>query len=230
MSGTTIARMITLAIEQSTSRGSVALLRDETVLAGRAWEHTWFQNQQLFALLPGLLDESGLTMDAIDTIAVGIGPGSFAGCRVAVSAARAFAIPDGKRVIGLSSGEALAWDLLQETNAETVVVIGDARRQHAWYGCFGRGEQWPVMTKEWSLQPVDQLAAVLPAGAVIAGPDWDRISSVLKHACPESSKLVEENRVPTAATLGLLSGRRVREGAPAGPVSPIYLHPAVSPR
>ena len=221
--------MITLSIEQSSTRGSVALLRDEAVLATRTWEYTWRQTQQLFAVLPEMLGGANVELCAVDVFAAGIGPGSFAGCRMAVSASRAFAVPGGKCVFGISSGEALAHDIFQETDAETVVVVGDARRQHVWLGHFARGEGWPVMTRPWSLQQSDRLTEELPAKGVVVSPEWERLSGLLKQICPQGITLVEEDRFPDAGALGLLACRKVMNNSTSEPLSPIYLHPAVRP-
>lgn len=221
--------MITLSIEQSSARGSLALLRGEKVLSERSWEATWRQTQQLFALLPEMLSEALIQPRDIDVFAPGLGPGSFAGCRVAVAAACAFAVPDGRPVFGISSGEALAYDVFAETNAATVVVVGDARRQHVWQGHFARGDLWPIMTQPWALQPMDRLAEVLPGTSVIVSPDWDRLADQLKQACPPGSTLLEASRLPVAGTLGLLAYRKVRSGQLSEPLSPIYLHPAIRP-
>ncbi len=221
--------MLTLAIEQSSVRGSVALLRDEDVIASRDWEVTWRQPQQLFAMLQAVLKQAGVVPSAIEAYAAGLGPGSFSGCRVAVSVARALALPGGVRVFGLSSGDALAFDLFAATGADTVAVAGDARRNHVWLGHFARGERWPVMTRPWTLQPVEQLSTELAGAAQVVSPDWDRLAPVLKHACPAGTKLVEETRLPVAGTLGLLAGRKIISGCETEPLAPIYLHPAVRP-
>jgi len=221
--------VITLSIEQSSAQGSIALLRGEKILSERSWEATWRQTQQLFALLPEMLSEALVQPTDIDVFAAGLGPGSFAGCRVAVAAACAFAVPDGRIVFGISSGEALAYDIFTETTAAAVVVVGDARRQHVWQGQFARGELWPIMTKPWALHPMDRLAEMLPEDAVIVSPDWDRLGGQLKQDCPHGATLLEARRLPIAGTLGLLAYRKVRSGQLSESLSPIYLHPAIRP-
>lgn len=219
--------VITLSIEQSATRGSVALLRDEAVLAIRTWEYTWRQTQQLFAVLPDMLAGVNIELSAVDVFAAGVGPGSFAGCRMAVSAAQALAVPGDTCVFGVSSGEALAHDMFCQTDAETVVVVGDARRQHVWLGRFARGDFWPVMTRPWSLHPADRIAEEIPVKAVVVSSEWERLSGLLKQVCPQGVLLIEEDRFPDAGVLGLLACRKILNKSSSEPLSPIYLHPAV---
>ena len=219
--------MITLAIEQSSKSAGAALLDGETVLAERSWDQTWHRNQELFEAVPEMLAGASLSLSDVEAFAVGLGPGSFSGTRIAVSVVQAFALPDGKPVFGLSSGEALAWDLLCETDAKKSVVIGDARRQLVWYAVFGRGDRWPVMEQTWSLQPVEKLVESLPDNAVVAGPDWSRIGAGLKAAYSGAARFIEEDRHPRARTVGILAARKIRAGLASDPIEPIYLHPAV---
>ena len=58
-----------------------------------------------------------------DTIIVGLGPGSYAGTRIAISAAIGLQVSSGARLIGFPSICAM------ESNAEEYSVIGDARRK-----------------------------------------------------------------------------------------------------
>jgi tRNA threonylcarbamoyladenosine biosynthesis protein TsaB len=220
--------MITLAIEQSSARGSLALLRDQAVLEERTWEHSWNRNQQLFDLLPDILASTGLRLDEVDVFAAGLGPGFFSGNRIAVSAARAFALPGAKHVFGLSSGEALAYDVLRETGSKRVVIVGDARQHHVWYAQFERGDQWPAMVVPWSLHPADKISEILGGDAVVACPDWERLAGTLAEGCASGARLIEGNRYPSAGSVGLLAFRKIGAGTPSEELSPIYLHPAVS--
>ena len=57
--------------------------------------------------IDGLLGEAGLTLRDLDRIAVGVGPGSFTGVRIAVSYAKALAYGSGLPLVGVSSYDAL---------------------------------------------------------------------------------------------------------------------------
>jgi tRNA threonylcarbamoyladenosine biosynthesis protein TsaB len=61
-------------------------------------------------LIAGLLAGAGLRLDELDRIAVGIGPGSFTGVRIAVAYAKSLAYGSGVPLVGVSSYDALEPD------------------------------------------------------------------------------------------------------------------------
>ncbi len=59
------------------------------------------------ARIEDLLDEAGLRLRELDRIAVGLGPGSFTGVRIAVAFAKSLAYGSGVPLVGISSYDAL---------------------------------------------------------------------------------------------------------------------------
>ncbi len=72
--------------------------------------------------IAGLLAERGLTLRDLDRLAVGIGPGSFTGVRIAVSYAKALALASGVPLTAVSSYDVLA--PAAETEPLLIVVHG----------------------------------------------------------------------------------------------------------
>lgn len=64
-------------------------------------------------LVDRLLRESGVELRSVDRIAVGTGPGSFTGLRIALSYAKALALARALPLVGISSYDALEADGLQ---------------------------------------------------------------------------------------------------------------------
>lgn len=62
------------------------------------------------AQIEGLLEQTGLRLEDFDRIAVGLGPGSFTGVRIAVAYAKALAYGSGVPLVGISSYDALEPD------------------------------------------------------------------------------------------------------------------------
>ena len=107
-----------LALELSTSRGSMAWLDDENELT-REWPNDRKNSAAFFENLQAALRKFG----APETITVGLGPGSYAGTRIAISAAIGLQLSSDARLIGYSSICAM------ECDAPEYCVIGDARRK-----------------------------------------------------------------------------------------------------
>jgi tRNA threonylcarbamoyladenosine biosynthesis protein TsaB len=108
------------------------------------------------------LAAAGLQLDAIQRIAVTIGPGSFTGIRVGVAAARGLALALGIPVVGVTTLAALAADRRRAGGAARVVAAIDAKRDAVYMQAFSDDGR-----------PEDEarLVAVEDARALLAGQD-----------------------------------------------------------
>ena len=110
--------MKTLALEMSTAKGSIALrdgdetLFDASFAADRKHSGEFFENMQ------GCLQSFGEPRQ----IVVGLGPGSYAGVRIAIAAALGLRAATSAKLVGISSICAL------EVETKDYCVVGDARR------------------------------------------------------------------------------------------------------
>jgi tRNA threonylcarbamoyladenosine biosynthesis protein TsaB len=108
-----------LALELSTIRGSLAWLDADGTGLSRDWPNDRKNSAVFFENLADATKKLG----SPDTIIVGLGPGSYAGTRIAISAAIGLQVSYGARLIGFPSICAM------ESDAEGYFVIGDARRK-----------------------------------------------------------------------------------------------------
>ncbi len=93
-----------LAIETATKLCSVALGRDGEILALReleSYQHIHAEKVNLF--IAEVMAESGLSLTDLDAVAVGIGPGSYTGLRIGLSAAKGLCYALDKPIIGLNT-------------------------------------------------------------------------------------------------------------------------------
>jgi tRNA threonylcarbamoyladenosine biosynthesis protein TsaB len=129
--------MLQLAVDTSTRLGSVAVLRDGTLLGVRATATTTPHAAGLFADLQSLLDELRIPITAFELFAVAAGPGSFTGLRVGLTAVKAWAEAFDRPIAPVSSLEAIAVQSegLPDVAADApIVAIQDARRGQV-FGC-----------------------------------------------------------------------------------------------
>ena len=108
-----------LALELSSAQGSIALLDNDKVEFDREWPNDRKNSGPFFESLAEMHKQFGKA----DTIIVGLGPGSYAGTRIAISAAIGLQAASRARLIGFPSICAIEYD------AAEYCVIGDARRQ-----------------------------------------------------------------------------------------------------
>ena len=218
--------MIVLALEQSTRQASAALLSDGVVRARSEWLDDRTRRQTIFDSVPELMRSGGMRLADVDLFAVGLGPGAFSGLRMAVAAARAFALPGGRAVYGVSSAEAMAWDFLR-AGEPAVAVIGDARRDRLWIGVFANGPDGLPQGPEYQLVPAAGWLAALPPRGLVVSPDWDRLGARLAEAGTANRRVHAAVASPTALQVAALTGARHARGCPSLPLAPIYLHPPV---
>src|SRR6266704_3016499 len=108
-----------LALELSSARGSLALLDGDKLEFSREWPNDRKNSGPFFEYLAEVQKQFGKP----DTIIVGLGPGSYAGTRIAISAAIGLQAASRARLIGFPSICAI------ECDSAEYCVIGDARRQ-----------------------------------------------------------------------------------------------------
>jgi len=227
----TLLRMLILAIEQSTPAAGIVLFRDGDVMASHEWHEARKRDQNLFAALPTVLETGCVRVEELDRIAVGLGPGSFSGVRIAISAASALALPDRRPLSGISSAAALARQTMQATKATTVAVVGDARRQRLWMATYEQDAGTDAFRPglPLSLVPVEELADRLPEGCCVVSSDWSRLETQLTPLVGRGWSVIGEPRYPSALDVACLSARVPEQKlvSPLDPPEPLYLHPAV---
>ena len=99
--------MTVLAFDTSGPFCSVALFGDGRVVADASAEMTRGQAEALMPMIADLMSEAGIGRRHLTAIGVGTGPGNFTGLRIAVAAARGFALGLGIPAIGVSAFEVL---------------------------------------------------------------------------------------------------------------------------
>lgn len=125
--------MKTLSIETSDKVCAAALLENEKLIKEEIIEDENTHSVKLMPLVDELLRETKTKISDIDLFACDIGPGSFTGIRIGVSTIKAFLDVTNKKAVGISSLEALAYNL--ETD-EIVCSLIDAKNENVYCGFF----------------------------------------------------------------------------------------------
>lgn len=191
-------RLVILALDTATDVTTVCLAIDGEVTetVDRTRPHA---AQHVLAGADRLLRRAGLAPGRIERVVAGTGPGGYTGLRIGIAAATGLAAALGRPVLGVSTLDAL----LQGDGVEVACI--DARRGEVF--AAGAGIEPCVVSPE-------RLAAMLPAGAVVAGDGAIRHRGTLGSVeiPPDGSPL----HIPWARHHAALWEQ-------AGPPLPIYL-------
>ncbi|MEG1593810.1 MAG: tRNA (adenosine(37)-N6)-threonylcarbamoyltransferase complex dimerization subunit type 1 TsaB [Oscillibacter sp.] len=123
-----------LALETSAKAVSAAVTEGETLICS-AYQNTGLTHSRtLMPMVEAMLQNAELSMADIAAIAVAAGPGSFTGIRIGVAAAKGLAFAAEKKVAGISTLEAMAWNVKHMDGL--ILCAMDARRNQIYNAVF----------------------------------------------------------------------------------------------
>ena len=102
--------MKVLAIDTTTNVLTVSVCEDKKPLAEYFIDHKRTHSQKLMPVIETLLSDTGIDISEIDLFAVSVGPGSFTGIRIGLTAARTLAQACQKKVAPVNTLKGLAYN------------------------------------------------------------------------------------------------------------------------
>lgn len=212
---------VLLAIDTAFERCSAGLLDLRSgVIVGRAEPEIGKGHaERLMGVVDAVLESASTGYEDIAKLAVTVGPGSFTGLRVGVSAARGLALALGVPAIGVTTLEALAAPHVG--CGKPILSVLDAKRGEVYAALF---------SADGALLEAPRALPPQALRAFVAGFAGDRtiglvgtgaaIAAAVLH--PRASEvLTDEARVDIAALARLAAGRE-----PGVPPRPLYLRAA----
>jgi tRNA threonylcarbamoyladenosine biosynthesis protein TsaB len=188
-----------LALELSTADGSLAWLDENATSLTREWPNDRKNSAFFFENLKAVTEKFGVP----DRIIVGLGPGSYAGTRIAISAAIGLQVSSGAALIGFPSISAMKCD------AHEYCVIGDARRKSFFFARIRANSliEGPTLFSEAELMlKLDAIEIATPVFTSDCLPQFERAIV----------------RSPSALLLATLA-REPQRSFSLPPLEPIYL-------
>lgn len=219
-----------LAVDTATEACSAALLVGEQVFS--RWEeaprdHT----RKILPMVQDVLDEAGITLDELDAIAFGRGPGSFTGVRIGIGVAQGLAFGAGVPLIGISTLAAMAQGAHRLDGAEQVLTAIDARMNEVY---FGRYELIDGRMQLVGDEVVSDPAALVEARGKLPG-RFTRVGTGFETYGDVLSTLADElvaSQVRFPAALDMLSLARsawlAGEAVAVEQATPVYLRDKVT--
>lgn len=223
-----------LALDTSTEACSCALWLDgrvEEEFAVIPRQHA----QRMLPMIDALLAANRLSLQELDTIAWGRGPGSFTGLRIAAGITQGLAFASGLPVVSVSTLAALALQHHLLHGSTRVFACIDARIDELYWGCFVIHEGLPVLTGDEGLcapdaLPVELLQLQFEDGAMPAA--GSGLVYADRFAAPLRARLVEQrpDLLPHAAAIARLAATDFAAGLAhaAHEAQPLYLRDKVT--
>lgn len=223
--------MLILAVDTSTMVGGVALINGGALIGEHVLNVRATHSERLMSSVDATLSGADVVPGDLDAIACGIGPGSFTGVRIGVSAAKGMSYALGIPLVGVSTLDALAYGC--GPGFSEVWCMVDARHRRCWSACYEPSANLGAAKRisDYSLLHISEIlgGAGLDGGSVLfTGDGALAYSDVLLSAFPGRGV------VPPAA-LGILRPAQVGilgmemlergEGGDPARVVPMYLRP-----
>lgn len=146
-----------LALDSSGLVASVALLKDETLVAEYTMNYKKTHSQTLLPMLDEIKKAVELDLETLDAIAVAAGPGSFTGLRIGSATAKGLGLALNKPLIAVPTLEALAYNLYDTPEDTLICPIMDARRKQVYTGIYAFKDHCLVTVKEQAALPMEEL-------------------------------------------------------------------------
>jgi tRNA threonylcarbamoyladenosine biosynthesis protein TsaB len=199
----TATRCSTVAL----SRGTLA---DGEVLACLSLNSNVTHSRRLIGAVDTLLQETETDWSHIEAVAVGLGPGSFTGLRIGMATAKGFAGAGGKKLIGVSTLDALAAMCVTE---KKICAVLDARKKQIYSAWYRYGEETGlqreseirVLTPQQLVAEIEEPVLMVGDAVVTYGEYWRKELGSLVSYAPVQLHL------PSAAAIGLLGGALLAE-------------------
>ena len=172
--------------------------------------------EAIMPVIARVMDAARYEFGDLNRIAVTVGPGSFTGLRVGISAARGIALAAGKPAIGLSTLSALAAPHVAMRSESTIIAAVDARNEQVYFQLFAPNGVTIVTPR---LDRVRAAVRAVPVGpTVITGSGAALLAAQWPAGSPPP--FVEVNAAPDIGWIARLGAAAQDEGAPP---KPLYL-------
>ena len=221
-------RALELSIDTCSDIATIALSSEGTLLVELTWQIGREHSTQLLPAIDGLLGRLSASKDDLAALFVAKGPGGYAGVRAGVSTAKGLAYGLELPLIGIGRLEVEAYNW-RAAGGPIVAVHRAGRREAAW-AVYEGVPKWRELSAP-RLSPLEELASLLPAGALVTG-DLEE-EAVAEIAALGHRAVTGAATIRHAANLAELGWQRLQAGETDDPKSlvPLYLRePAIGPQ
>jgi tRNA threonylcarbamoyladenosine biosynthesis protein TsaB len=214
-----------LAVDTATRCCSAAVLVGERLAAETAVRSEHTHSEHLIGMVQEVLKSAGLKLQAINGMAVSIGPGSFTGLRIGISTIQGLALAGGIPCVGVSSLEALAGAALPWPQG--ICALIDARKGEVYAGRYRERNGGLEQLAPEQVLPLEVLLRTIDGPHLFIGDGAERYQGRIQTSLGDLARFAPpERNFPRAGTLARLAQPRlaVRAGTlDASLLVPSYL-------
>ena len=204
--------MLILSLDTSTLVGSVAVTRDDDIVAESCINVQRTHAERLLPAITRMLEDCGLSFFDLDAVAVTEGPGSFTGLRIGMATAKGICFAAGKPVIGISTLTALAQNLAFARHP--VCPVLDAKKKQVYCGLY-RDAGDGMVRMEWEDRAAspEELVRRITEPTIFLGDGMRKYGAMLSKSLGGNALFAPANyHVVRASNIGRLARRRLQNG------------------
>lgn len=215
--------MKTLGVDTSTPVNTVALCDRGRVLVETHVDCGRAHAERLMATLDWVLAEAGVTLDAIDTLAVSTGPGSFTGLRIGVAAWKGLALAHDLPLVGVPTLDAMT--RVGAFHDTAVCPMLDAKMGEVFAAVYRFAGTDRSKVTEDRVLPVEEVLSLAPQDAFYFGDGAELYRDAIQASRPNATILEGGFRSPRASAVCLEAEAMLAGGCNVSPaaVNPVYL-------
>ena len=201
-----------LALEFSSAQRSVAVLDSEQGSRFAIAEEAGGRSTHAFAMIEEALRKEGAEREQIAVLAVGIGPGSYNGVRMAIALAQGWQLANKVKILGVSATDCLARQARQMGLRGNVQTLIDAQRNEFYLAGYKISDTKEQIREPLRLASLAEVQSKIDAKEIVIGPEASDWFPVAKSVFPSALSLAQL----ASARGDFVSGDKLE---------PIYLRP-----
>lgn len=203
--------MLVLGIETSTSIGSVALINDKGLLAEYRINIGMVHSERLMIAIDRLLSDTGTGLEKLNSIAVSIGPGSFAGLRIGLATAKGIQVATGKPIAPVPTLDAMAQSL--KFARRQICAIIDARKKEVYAAIYENSNNSGIRRiTDYMTDKPEKVLAHISFETIFIGDGAELYRNIIIDRLGEQALFAPKGFSPSAVTVAELGADMIRNG------------------
>jgi tRNA threonylcarbamoyladenosine biosynthesis protein TsaB len=213
-----------LALDTCTENCSVALrINNELYAISQPTQRG--HSDLILGMMDSLFLQSQTSINDVEAVVFGRGPGSFTGVRVGVAVAQGIAFAKAIPVVPISTLASVAQRAIEQHNAARVAVAIDARMGEVYAAHFQNQNGLAVLLDDEQVCAPDHFSPLDKRTWFAAGTGWREYEAALTQQFTDQLVDMDSELKPDATTMLTLASKKIEKGGliSAEQALPVYL-------